>query len=384
VLRLRNRLLPLVSLTELLQLGVEQTSGGAAHVVVAQVGQHMMGIIVDRVFDTEEIVVKPVAPILRHVTMFSGNTILGDGSVIMILDPNGIARGTGVGAGSESRLMQSARIDTQTSTDKTAMLLFRAGGTQRMGVPLGLVARLEDIPRDKIEFSGGATVTQYRGKLMPLIALDGGNGNDNPTQPLLVFAEGDRIMGLMVDEIIDVVDDKLDIELAASRPGLLGTAVIGGAATDVLDTGYWLTQAWQDWFRGVPSKGADAGQKHVLMVDDSDFFRQLMVPTLGAAGFRVTAVASAAEALRLRDAGKLFDAIVSDIEMPNMDGLKFARTIRAGGPWAEVPLIALTAHTGLEHAEAGRQAGFTDYVAKFEREALVATLRNCLAELAAA
>ncbi|MFL5257984.1 MAG: chemotaxis protein CheA, partial [Rhodopila sp.] len=106
VLRLRNRLLPLVSLTELLELGVEQTDDTAAHIVVAQVGQYMMGIIVDRVFDTEEIVVKPVAPILRHVTMFSGNTILGDGSVIMILDPNGIARATGVGAGSESRLMQ--------------------------------------------------------------------------------------------------------------------------------------------------------------------------------------------------------------------------------------------------------------------------------------
>ena len=83
VLRLRNRLLPLVSLTELLALGKDDREGTAAHVVVAQVGAHMMGIIVDRVFDTEEIVVKPVAPILRHVTMFSGNTILGDGSVII-------------------------------------------------------------------------------------------------------------------------------------------------------------------------------------------------------------------------------------------------------------------------------------------------------------
>jgi two-component system chemotaxis sensor kinase CheA len=381
VLRLRNRLLPLVSLAELLKLGVEDTADGAAHIVVAQVGQHMMGIIVDRVFDTEEIVVKPVAPILRHVTMFSGNTILGDGSVIMILDPNGIARGTGAGAGSESKLLQGARIDTQTSADQTAMLLFRAGGSQRMGVPLGLVARLEDIPREKIEFSCGATVTQYRGKLMPLIAIDGGTGSDKPTQPLLVFADGERIMGLMVDEIIDVVDDKLDIELAGSRPGLLGTAVIGGAATDVLDTGYWLTQAWQDWFRNVPRQGASADQKHVLMVDDSDFFRQLMVPILGAAGFRVTAVGSAAEALRLREAGKKFDAIVSDIEMPNMDGLKFARTLRSGGAWADIPLIALTAHDGIEHAEAGRDAGFTDYVAKFEREALVASLRNSLSQL---
>ena len=378
VLRLRNRLLPLVSLTELLALGTDDQAQAAAHVVVAQVGQHMMGIIVDRVFDTEEIVVKPVAPILRHVTMFSGNTILGDGSVIMILDPNGIARASGVGAGSESKLLRSAPTEVQSSTNKTAMLLFKAGESQRMAVPLGLVARLEDIPREKIEMSCGAPVTQYRGKLMPLIAIDGGVDQQKPTQPLLVFAEGDRTMGLMVDEIIDVVEDSLDIELAGARPGLLGSAVIGGAATDVLDTGYWLMQAWEDWFRGAPRQGSNAGQSHVLLVDDSEFFRQLTVPTLGAAGFRVTAVASAVEALRLREAGTMFDAIVSDIEMPEMDGVQFARAIRSGGAWAKLPLIAMTAHSDMENARIGREAGFSDYVAKFEREALIASLRSNL------
>jgi len=384
VLRLRSRLLPLVSLTELLELGTEDQGETAAHVVVAQVGQQIMGIIVDRVFDTEEIVVKPVAPILRHVTMFSGNTILGDGSVIMILDPNGIARASSVSAATESRLLRHSVIEAQTTTDKTAMLLFRTGGSQRMAVPLGLVARLEDIPRDKIELSCGAPVTQYRGRLMPLIAIDGSLDTSRPTQPLLVFAEGDRTMGLMVDEIVDVVEDTLEIELGGVRPGLLGTAVIGGQATDVLDTGYWLMQAWEDWFRGAPRKGKTDDQRHVLLVDDSDFFRQLMIPTLSAAGFRVTAVGSAAEALRLRESGALFDAIVSDIEMPNMDGLEFARTLRAGGPWAKLPLFALTAHADLQHSAIGRDAGFTDFVGKFEREALLACLRACMAETVAA
>jgi two-component system chemotaxis sensor kinase CheA len=384
VLRLRNQLLPLVSLAELLELGARQSTEGGADVVVAQVGPHMMGIIVDRVFDTEEIVVKPVAPILRHVTMFSGNTILGDGSVIMILDPNGIARRTGVGAGGENRLQQASRLDTRSSTDKTAMLLFRAGETQRMAVPLGLVARLEDIPREKIEISCGSPVTQYRGKLMPLISIGGGYESEKPTQPLLVFADGERSMGLMVDEIVDVVEDRLDIELGGARPGLLGTAVIGGKATDVLDTGYWLMQAWEDWFRGAPRTVGAQGQHHVLLVDDSDFFRQLMVPTLNAAGMAVTAVAGAAEALRLRDSGARFDAIVSDIEMPEMDGLQFAQAVRAGGAWAELPIIAMTAHSDPQHAQAGRQAGFSDYVAKFEREALIASLRTHLAEAAMA
>ena len=159
-----------------------------SYIVVAQVGASLLGIIVDRVFDTEEIVVKPVAPILRHVTMFSGNTILGDGSVIMILDPNGIARATGIGGGSgASKAVSADATDQLRSSDLTAMLLFRAGGDQTMAVPLGLVARLEDIPRDKIEISCGAPVTQYRGKLMPLVALSDNSDSDAPRQPVLVF-----------------------------------------------------------------------------------------------------------------------------------------------------------------------------------------------------
>jgi two-component system, chemotaxis family, sensor kinase CheA len=382
VLRLRNRLLPLVSLTEVLRLGATSDGDAAAHVVVAQVGQQMLGIIVDRVFDTEEIVVKPVAPILRHVTMFSGNTILGDGSVIMILDPNGIARASGVGAGAEGRTVRSSTPEAVTSGGRTAMLLFRAGGANRMGVPLSLVARLEDIPREKIEMSCGSPVVQYRGKLMPLIAMDGGIDQEKPNQPLLVFADGERSMGLMVDEIIDVIEDKLHVELANARPGLLGTAVIGGHATDVLDTGFWLMQAWEDWFRGVARESGSILQPRVLLLDDSAFFRELTLPLLSAAGFKVTAVANAAEALALRDGGSMFDAIVSDIEMPGMGGLDFARAIRAGGAWADLPLIALTANDGMEAARIGREAGFTDYVGKFQREALIASLRQSLAEAA--
>jgi two-component system, chemotaxis family, sensor kinase CheA len=337
------------------------------------------------VFDTEEIVVKPVAPILRHVTMFSGNTILGDGSVIMILDPNGIARATGTGVGSEIRGGAASTVETSGFGERTAMLLFRAGSAQKMAVPLGLVARLEDIPRDKIELSAGAPVTQYRGKLMPLIALSGTIDAEKPHQAVLVFTDRDRSMGLMVDEIIDVVEeDRLDIQLSGARPGLLGTGVIAGAATDVIDTGYWLTQAWKDWFRDAPRASKAQGPRRVLVVEDSAFFRQLLVPSLGAAGYRATAAASAAEALKLREAGVMFDAILSDIEMPDMSGLEFARAVRESGPWVNLPMIALTGHVEPRDVEAGRDAGFTDYVAKSERDELLASLQQCLSESVAA
>ena len=383
VLRLRDRLLPLVNLNDLLALGATTQETSGAHIVVTQIGAAMLGIIVDRVFDTEEIVVKPVAPILRHITMFSGNTILGDGSVIMILDPNGIARATGIGASGESKAVGAAAADAGRSSDRTAMLLFRAGGSQPLAVPLGLVARLEDIPRETVETSCGAPVTQYRGRLMPLVPMSGSVDTTAPRQPVLVFADGDRTMGLMVDEIVDVIEDRLHIELSAAHPGLLGTAVIGGRATDVIDTGYWLEQARRDWFSGKP-KSDRSRLRRVLVVEDSDFFRQLLLPSLGAAGYEVVGAASAAEALRLRDAGVTFDAIVSDICMPDMDGNAFARTVRESGAWAHLPLIALSANAEPRDIETGRDAGFTDYVGKFQREALLASLQQCLSEPVAA
>jgi two-component system chemotaxis sensor kinase CheA len=405
VLRLRDRLLPLVRLTELLHLGdaashgAEQADTGA-YIVVAQVGAASLGIIVDRVFDTEEIVVKPVAPILRHITMFSGNTILGDGSVIMILDPNGIARATGIaGVSGDARAAERAareRLADQRQSDApVAMLLFRAGGAAPMAVPLGLVARLEDIARERVEFSAGQPVTQYRGRLMPLVPLSGHIDPARARHAVLVFsddqggAEATRSMGLVVDEIIDVVEEHLRMELTGDRPGLLGTAVIAGAATDVIDIGHYLTQAFGDWFRNQGNRqtganGPGTRGPHVLVVEDSDFFRQMLVPTLAAAGYRVTAVGSAAEALRLREAGKMFAAIVSDVEMPDIDGIEFVRRLRAGGAWAGLPVLALSGRAEPADIARGRDAGFTDYVAKFDREALLGSLTQCLSHPATA
>ncbi|MDE2199770.1 MAG: chemotaxis protein CheW [Rhodospirillales bacterium] len=393
VLRLRDRLLPLIRLADLLRLDAPpaRPAEGAAslHIVVAQVGGAIFGIIVDRVFDTEEIVVKPVAPILRHMTMFSGNTILGDGSVIMILDPNGIARATGIGAG-DGRQLAEAHGDGLAppgarSDERTSLLLFRAGGEETMAVPLGLVARLEDLPREAIEMSAGQAVTQYRGALMPLVALTGEIDLARPRQPVLVFTDGERTggrersMGLVVDAIVDVVQDALRVELAGDRPGLLGTAVIAGRATDVIDTGYWLTRAFHDWFGKAGGGPAGRGAHRVLVVEDSAFFRQLLVPALAAAGYDVTACADAGAALRLLDGGEMFDAIVSDIEMPGMSGLAFVGRLRAGGAWAELPVIALSGRANAAEIAAGRAAGFTDYVQKFERDALLRSLAQCLA-----
>ena len=227
-------------------------------IVVCQVGTYNFGIIVDRVFDTEEIVVKPVAPILRDVSLFSGNTILGDGSVIMILDPNGIAMATGeVSAGETESDDQVERAETGVG-ERVALLLFHAGGDTPKAVPLALVARLEEIEGENVEYSNGQAMVQYRDQLMPLVMLSEADEiKSEGRQPVIVFSDQDRSMGLVVNEIMDIVEDTLDVELPSrSENGVLGSAIIAEKATDIIDVGYFLSKAFDDWFRSPESSVA--------------------------------------------------------------------------------------------------------------------------------
>jgi len=378
VLRLRNRLLPLVSLQELLKLG-KRTEGGETYIVVTQVGTYTFGIIVDRVFDTEEIVVKPVAPILRHIEMFSGNTILGDGSVIMILDPNGIAAASGDITVEESGVREQAVARASRSSERTSLLLFRAGGGGPKAVPLALIARLEEIELERVEHSNEKPVVQYRGKLMPLVTIDPSYKiGDKGRQPVLVFADREHTMGLVVDEILDIVEEELAIQLVAERPGYIGSAVIAGNATDVIDAGYYLTRAFENWFGSHGELDGDDDAKRILIVDDSPFFRNLLAPLLAVAGYRVTTVESADRALDLCEAGEDFDVIVSDIEMPGMNGFQFAEAVRSSARWQNTPLVALSSHASAKDLDRGRAVGFSDYVKKFDRDALLTTLSETL------
>jgi two-component system chemotaxis sensor kinase CheA len=378
VLRLRNKLLPLIHLKKLLKMDdTDARDAENGFIVVMQVGNQTFGIVVDTVFHTEEIVVKPMSSKLRHIAMFSGNTILGDGSVIMIIDPNGIAQAVGT-AGTRQEETEAAQ---GAQAEKTvSLLVFRAGSSQPKAVPLSLVTRLEEIDCRKIELSNGRHLVQYRGQLMPLVRVnDEARVRQEGAQPLLVFSDGGRTMGLVVDEIVDIVDDTLDIEVGSDTPGIIGSAVIKGQATEIIDVGHFLPMAFEDWFRRKEMK-SEALTRALLFVDDSAFFRNMLVPVLKAAGYNVTAVAAGDEALALIKKGAKFDAIVSDIEMPRMNGFELAEAIRADARSAHVPIIALSSLTSPATIERGRQAGFHDFVAKFDRQGLIAALKESTVE----
>jgi two-component system, chemotaxis family, sensor kinase CheA len=382
VLRLRNKLLPLMHLKKLLKIDDGSSSDPEnGFIVVTQVGNQTFGIVVDGVFHTEEIVVKPMSTKLRHIDMFSGNTILGDGAVIMIIDPNGIAKALGAsGAASHEIAEENAASRASAAEQLTSLLVFRAGSSQPKAVPLGLVTRLEEIATDKIELSNGRYMVQYRDQLMPLVQMAGVSVQTSGTQPILVFADDGRSMGLVVDEIIDIVEEKLAIEVAGQQDGILGSAVIKGQATEVIDVGHFLPMAFADWFSRKEMRPSASAQS-VLLVDDSAFFRNMLAPVLKAAGYRVRVAPNAQEGLTALRSGQLFDVVLTDIEMPDMNGFEFAETIRADQHLSSMPIIALSSMVSPAAIERGRQAGFHDYVAKFDRPGLIAALKEQTAEM---
>lgn len=389
VLRLRNRLLPLVSLRRLLKLERNNPpSSDERFIIVTQVGTYTFGLVCDKVFDTEEIVVKPLPTILRNLVVFSGNTILGDGSVVMILDPNGIASATGKRISSDRTQVQE-QSSSDTDSEKVPLLIFKAGhGGGLKCVPLGLIARLEEFPTNSIEQTDQTLMVQYRDKLMPLIKLfPDYQIKPDSAQSVLVFGTEKNPLGLLVDEIVDIVEDVVSLNIASTQPGILGSAIIGGKSMEVLNASHFVTTVFQQFF-GQQDKPkithTKQRQNRLLLVDDSAFFRNMLTPMLTSAGYEVTACSSAEEALELcHNSNDAVDVIISDIEMPGKNGFEFAESVKAGTRWSHVPMIALSSHVSAKHLERGKQVGFVEYCAKLDREALLATLSQALNNQAA-
>ena len=255
VYRLRGRLLPLLYLDR--ELGVAAQSNGetgetgAVNIVVLQADERQFGLVVDQISDTEEIVVKPLRKQLKGIKTFAGSTIMGDGKVALILDVLGLAQRASVV--NQSRERPAAEKTTESAhevAEKQTFLLFAGPGDSRMAIPLSTLARLEEFPVAQVEMSGSQWVTQYRGQILPLIrlgvlmeerrarlrALQGSlpATDSGPIQVLVLNHEG-RSYGLVVEQILDIVQDRAEVKSAATRESVLYSVVIAERVTELLD-----------------------------------------------------------------------------------------------------------------------------------------------------
>jgi two-component system chemotaxis sensor kinase CheA len=211
-------------------------------------------LVVDGIHETQEIVVKPLGKELKRLNVFAGATIMGDGQIALILDVLGLAlRANVISATPERAPVEPEAPAAADSEAREALLLFRAGGSERMAMPLSLVARLEEIAVERVERAAGRDVVQYRGAILPLLSF----GDERSVvarvareQPLsvVVYSEHGKSIGLVVDEILDVVEEVLRVEHRTVGGGLLGCAVIQGRVTDVLDVRALIRRHYPTFF----------------------------------------------------------------------------------------------------------------------------------------
>ncbi len=373
VMRLRDKLLPLLSLRTTLQLPpaivtAEDEYEPDSYVVVVRVGANDFGLVVDRIHDTEEIVVKPVSRVLGGLDVYSGNTILGDGSVILILDPGGLGKALGDIDSGQELAAEAASSDERMSN----FLVFRAGGGSQKAVPLELVSRLEEIHYDKLELSGEHPVVQYRGDLMRLDTLPGMSMPASGKFEVIVFTYDGKTVGLVVEAIIDIQRAPLAMTISSTAEQYLGSIVISGKTTDIVDVGYLLKDIAGDLGNAGLSSAPVEGVK-LLLVEDSLFFRNLTVPLLKNIGYDVTAASNPIEALEFASKTH-FDVVVTDIEMPDMDGFELTRRLRADAHYRSTPIIAFTSTVSENFKEKGAKVGLSTMILKTDREALIETI----------
>ena len=254
VLRLRDRLLPLVYLAS--ELGGEVAEATTHHVVVLQADDRRFGLVVDTVTDSAEIVVKPVGSYLKGVDTFAGATILGDGSVGLILDIIGLARRAHVLTKKQERELAELYDHTEeTETTGVSLLVFSDHEGGRMAIPLELVTRLEEFPRTELEAAGPFPVVQYGEEILHLVDISrlmldrrrtsrtDGLSSAGETLPVIVYLHEGRRVGVVVGQILDVVRHDLVELQPGTRPGVAGTMITQDRVTEVLD----LPQILSDW-----------------------------------------------------------------------------------------------------------------------------------------
>ncbi len=255
VFRLRGKLLPVVHLKHELsgraagEFEVRTLAREAvANVIVLQADRRQFGLVVDGVDVTEDIVVKPLGQLLKGAPLYAGATILGDGSVALILDVVGLAQRAHVLADAEERIIAARGAAVEGEAGRQQVLLFRGPESGRMVIPLEKVARLEVFPVSAVERVGGREVVQYRGGILPLVRVPSplagerdrvrlGGGEVRDTLHVVVFTEEGRRLGLVVDEILDIVEERFAVEGVGVREGVLGSAIVKGRVTELLDVG---------------------------------------------------------------------------------------------------------------------------------------------------
>lgn len=382
VLRLRGALLPLVRLGTTLDAkpADEQATHRGLNVIVVESGQLRYGIVVDKLYDSEEIVVKPLGRQLKDASYLAGATILGDGYVALILDITGLAAIAKLRSGDEAGVL--AEDEGQELNEKHRLLLFGNASEEHFAIPMACISRIERTRVDEILDLGGKSLLPYRGGTLPLLCVEEqitAKPRDSELDHvfIVVFTVAGREIGLITPVLRDICNIALEVDAGSLRePGVAGVIVVGDTPTRLLDVVEMTKNAHPEWIEKEDNEPEPDG-KHILVAEDSSFFRRHVEQTLVDDGYTVTTAIDGQEAWeKLQAMDPLPYAVVTDVEMPNMNGLEFCEHIRADARTVELPVVALTSLASDDDVARGQAAGVNDYQTKMDRDSLLRSLAS--------
>ena len=363
-------------------------AASAMNIAVVSAGAFKYGLVVDQLHDSEEIVVKPVGRHLKKCSAYAGATIMGDGKVALILDISNLAQKAELAAVSEAgQMARAAEEEARTQQDKAALLTFKNTDTGHFAAPLNLVERIERIKTADIERVGGKKVVQYRGGALPLYELsqvaDFDALPEKELQEVIVFKVKNRELGLMVTPPVDTMEVVLDVdETTLKQPAINGSMIINGHTTLLVDIFEMVKILNPEWFAQETRSAADMaqnGEKILLFAEDSAFFRSQVKKYIEEGGFKVIEAEDGRLAWELlKERVDEIDLVVTDLEMPNMDGFELTRRIKNDPRFSHLKVIALTSLASDAHIEKGKSVGIDAYEIKLDREKLITVIRQYL------
>lgn len=366
-----------------------QRAASALNIAVVSCGAMKYGLVVDRLFDSEEIVVKPLGRHLKNSKGYAGATIMGDGRVALILDVSHLAHMARLNSVENSEramdIAESAEKAAQLKADRQSMLIFKCAEDEHFAVPINLVERIEKVEGAHIEQVGGKRVMQYRGGSLPLFCIDEVAQvkplADHDSHLVIVFSLAGRELGLLATGPVDAVEMAIEVDGETLRqPGIMGSAIIGGHTTLMVDV-YELVQTLNpDWFAESEAMREPEGtDTAILYAEDSAFFRSQVKRFIEEEGYRVIEAKDGVVAWELLQEHAAEVALVAtDIEMPNMDGFALTEKIKGDERFAHLPVIALTTLASDADQARGKAVGIDDYQIKLDREKLITSIRAML------
>lgn len=402
VLRLRGSLLPLVRLEQIVGGTAVDTPNDAriTNIVVIESGRLRYGLVVDRLHDSEEIVVKPLGRHLKGIKTFAGATVLGDGQIALILDASGIAARCGLKTtqNNDKAGKASSASDFQ-NVETIRTLLFSNHPDEKFAVPMSSVIRIERIQSMQIDSVADRQVLQYRGGTLTLLNLEDSirarPREDQDRLYVIVFRHGGREVGLVAPNILDIQDLPAAMDTATfHEAGVMGSLVVDGCTIrflDLFEIGNDCHQVGQGAVAqqrptpvhqptGLEEAVPDAPRQHrILYAEDSGFFRSKVKKFLEQEGWEVVTCADGLEAWKvLQNPQSHFDLLITDIEMPQMNGFELTKNVRTLPRWQDLPIVAVTSLASDADRDFGLSVGVTEYLIKIDRDRLLSSVAGHL------